>query len=284
MREFTITEQVYRMSKLITHDQCDQSTEMYRGMFMMRLLDYAFDGGLPEDADWSDIIEFIVDGEVSERTENAHETHSNAPTERIANTGIKEDNALECTKNAPTECENAPFLPSAPSSSSPSSSSPITPTTPTPISPSSPSNNPDEKTTQKAAHESSLRAEFDLFWKLIQNKKDVQRAFKAWKAMRKRKDTELTPQQLTELYNQHYNDAREPQFAKRPATWLNAASYLDEPDTQQPAEIQVTLAEPVGWKEVKLRYPEDTQQRIGDTWEDVPEELKGYLIEDCNNA
>lgn len=36
------------------------------------------------------------------------------------------------------------------------------------------------------------------------------------------------------------------------------------------------------WKEAALRYPEDTQQRIGDTWEDVPDELKGYLIEDCN--
>jgi len=51
---------------------------------------------------------------------------------------------------------------------------------------------------------------------------------------------------------------------------------------QSVADIQTTLVEPINWKEVKLRYPEDTQQRIGDTWEDVPDELKGYLIEDCN--
>ena len=53
-------------------------------------------------------------------------------------------------------------------------------------------------------------------------------------------------------------------------------------NSQPVAEIQATLAEPVGWKEAARRYPEETQQRIGDTWENVPEELKGYLIEDCN--
>lgn len=49
------------------------------------------------------------------------------------------------------------------------------------------------------------------------------------------------------------------------------------------AEIKATLAEPVGWQEAARKYPEDVQQRIfsnGDTWEDVPNELKAYLIED----
>lgn len=71
-------------------------------------------------------------------------------------------------------------------------------------------------------------------------------------------------------------------------TWLpeqvarflaNRVNTRQEP---QPPE----LFEPVGWQEAARKYPEDTQQRIfgnGDTWEDVPEELKGYLIEDCNN-
>ena len=52
------------------------------------------------------------------------------------------------------------------------------------------------------------------------------------------------------------------------------ANTLQEP---QPPE----LFEPVGWQEAARKYPEDTQQRIfgnGATWENVPEELKGYLL------
>lgn len=48
---------------------------------------------------------------------------------------------------------------------------------------------------------------------------------------------------------------------------------------QQDNEPQ-SLPEPEGWREAALKYPQDVQQRIGDTWENVPEELKGYLIED----
>jgi hypothetical protein len=276
MREFTITEQVYRMSKLITHNLCDEQTEMYRGMFLMRLLDYAFDETLPLNADWSEIIQFIVDGEVGERTNNAPITHQNAD--------IECENAHKTHIDSNNADANAPFPPSAPSPFSPSSSSPTTPTTPSPISPSSPSTNPEEKTTQKAAHESSLRSEFDLFWQPIQNKKDVQRAFKAWKAMRKRKDTELTPQQLTEIYNQHYAEAREIRFAKRPASWLNAASYLDEPDApQQDSDIQTALVEPINWHSFAIeQYPQlrDRLETEYKQWDDLPQSIQEAITED----
>ena len=67
--------------------------------------------------------------------------------------------------------------------------------------------------------------DFDQFWSQIKRKISKGQCLKAYNKLPD--DWSTKPDQLAELYNNHYDSINDKQFTKHPATWLNAESYLD---------------------------------------------------------
>lgn len=73
----------------------------------------------------------------------------------------------------------------------------------------------------------------EQFWPGVLKKKGKRQALKAWLVVRREKRTDLSAEELQKRYNQHYNEASDPQYARYPSTWLNADCWDDEPDPVQ---------------------------------------------------
>jgi hypothetical protein len=97
-----------------------------------------------------------------------------------------------------------------------------------------------EKSPQKKAAEKKkisdaffLREFNEKFWPGILKKKGKDSAINAYLRIRRSKRTDLSAEELQKRYNQHYNQASDPKYAKHPSSWLNAGCFDDEPDPVQ---------------------------------------------------
>ena len=71
---------------------------------------------------------------------------------------------------------------------------------------------------------------FNEFWINIENKIGKGQAEKTFiKLINDFAVENISPKQLSDLYNKHCKEQSDIKFAKHPATWLNAKGYLDKP-------------------------------------------------------
>ena len=92
---------------------------------------------------------------------------------------------------------------------------------------------------------------FNEFWELVTNKVSKGQALKNYKKVDK--EWIAKPQELAEMYNEHYNSLTDKTFAKQPAFWLSAEKYLDE-RPQEPTVADAELTQLQTWVE-KFKNP-----------------------------
>ena len=117
---------------------------------------------------------------------------------------------------------------------------------------------------------------FNEFWVNIENKIGKGQAEKTFiKLINDFAGENISPKQLSDLYNKHCKEQSDIKFAKHPATWLNAKGYLDNPmETATKDDFGFTPKDPFRnlsfWKKGR-RLPMDIDQ-------DIMEEM-GFTID-----
>jgi len=128
---------------------------------------------------------------------------------------------------------------------------------------------------------------FDTFWTLCKRKLDKARALKAYTKIRKSNATELSDEDLANKYNSYCESVfelrGEMQYAKQPASWLNAASYDNEeyapaPVTQTEPEPQ--YFEPANRSDILKVFP-NRHDLVDTPWSELTPDVQQVINEKC---
>ena len=109
----------------------------------------------------------------------------------------------------------------------------------------------------------------DTFWPQCRNKKAVAAARSAYIQVRLKGKTDLGAEELAKLYNKQLDEAREPQFAKHPSTWLNQECWSDAKPTKPRRWEQIPDPQ---WDAFVARRLKEEQEREQDREQQAAEE------------